>query len=139
MRGCDAAGQGAVADKIEIGSVEAIGTRLSDHIHYGASGASQLSAVGVGGDAELLHYFVRKLIRRAIAAPGLPEKGVVVVSTIHQIAGLKTADAAKGEIAVGARGESPRILSDSGGQEREVGVAPAVQGQFVDSVFVDQR
>ena len=92
--------EGTVADEIEIGSVEAIGTRFGDHIHYGATSSAQLGAVGVGGDAELLHYFVGKLIGGTIAATGLPKKRIVVVATIDQIAGLESANPSEGEVAV---------------------------------------
>ncbi len=129
---------GAVLEEIEISSVQAVGARFRDHIHYRASGPSQVSAVGVRRDAELLHYFVGKLVGCAIATTGLPEKGIVIVTTVHQIAGLVSADTAKGEVAVRARGQTTRIPRHSGSEQCEIGVTPPVKRKFVNGLFVNQ-
>ena len=132
-------GERAVAHVIEIGSVKTVGPGFGDHIHHRAAGASQFGAVGIGGNAELLHHFVGKLIGRAVAAASLAEEGVVVVAAIDQVAGLEAANAAKSQIAVRARSQAARVLRDAGSKQREIGEAPAVQRQFVDGAFVDQR
>ena len=129
----------AVAEEVEIGSVQVIGTRFGDHVHHRAAGASQFGAVGVRGDAELLHHFVGELVGRAIAAAGLSEKGVVVVAAVDQIAGLVAANAAEGKIAVRAGGQPARVLRHSGSQQGEIGEAPSVERQFVDGALVNQR
>ena len=79
-----------------------IGEIPGDHVHHRAAGASQVGAVSIRRHAELLHHFVRELVRRAIAAAGLSKERIVVVAAVHQIAGLKSPDAAKGQIAIRA-------------------------------------
>ena len=130
--------QGAVPQEIEIRSVKTIGARLGDHIHHCASGTSQVGAVGIRGDAKLLYHFVGELIRRAIAAAGLSEKGVVVVAAVHQVAGLKAADAAKSKIAIRTGSETAWVLGHARSQQGQVGETPSVERKFVDGPFVDQ-
>src|SRR5271165_1131659 len=93
----------AIANEIEIASVELIGAGFRDHVDDRASGSSQFCAVGVRGDPELLHNFIRELVRSAIAAACLREEGIVVVSPVYQITRLIAADPAKGQVTIRAR------------------------------------
>ena len=72
--------EGTVTQKIEASAMNVIGSRLSDYVHHRAARASQFRAVGVGGNTKLLHHFVGKLVGSAIAATGLGEEAVVVIT-----------------------------------------------------------
>ena len=116
-----------VAEVVERGAVQVIGAGFGDDVDDGAAGASLLGAVGIGGDAELLHDFGGELVGSAIASASLGEEGVVVVAAIDQEAVLESANAAEGKIAIGGGSQAARILGDAGGEQREVGEAAAVQ------------
>ena len=131
--------ESAVADVIEAGAVPVIGAGFGDDVDDGAAGASQFGAVGIGGDAELLHDFVGELIRRAIEAAGLGEEGVVEVAAIDEEAVLESAKATEGEIAVGGGSEAARILRDAGREQHQIGEAAAVEREIGDGTFVDER
>ena len=93
-------GEGAVAHVIEIGSVKTVGSGFGNYIHNCAAGPSQISPVRVRGNAKLLHHFVGKLIGRPVAAASLSEKGVVVVTSVDQVAGLEATDTPESQIAI---------------------------------------
>ncbi len=130
--------EGTVAKIVERGAVHVIGARLGDDVDDGAAGASLFSAVGIGGDAELLHDFGGELVGSAVASAGLGEEGIVVVAAIDEGGVLESANAAEGEIAVGGRGEAARILGDAGGEQGEIGEAAAVEGEIVQGAFVEE-
>ncbi len=109
--------ESAVADVIESGAVPVIGTGLGDYVNDRAAGASLFGAVGIGRDAELLHDFVRELVRSAIEAAGLGEEGVIEVAAIDQEAVLESAQSAEREIAVGGRGQAARVLRHAGREQ----------------------
>ena len=71
-------GQSAVAQVVEIGSVKRVGAGFSHHVHHRTTGASQVSAVGVGGNAEFLNYLVGKLVGRAVAPRAWPKKALLL-------------------------------------------------------------
>ena len=73
-----------------------IGAGLGDHVDDRAAGASEFRAGGIGGDAELLHDFVRELVGGAIEAASLGEESVVEVAAVDEEAVLKSANAAEG-------------------------------------------
>ena len=87
-----------------------IGAGLGDDVDYGAAGASLLSTVGIGGDAELLHDFVGELVGSAVETAGLGEESIVEVAAVDQEAVLKSANAAERKIAAGGGSEAARIL-----------------------------
>jgi hypothetical protein len=93
-------GQSAVAQVVEIGSVKTVGAGFSHYVHHRTTGASQVSAVGIGGNAEFLNYLVGKLVGRAVAAAGLAKESIVVVAAIDKVAGLEASDAPEGQIVV---------------------------------------
>jgi hypothetical protein len=106
--------ESAVADVIEAGAVPVIGTGLGDYVDDCAAGASKFRAGGIGGDAELLHNFVGKLVGSAVEAAGLGEEGVVEVAAIDQEAVLESAQSAERQVAVSSRGQAARVLGDAG-------------------------
>src|SRR5207248_591383 len=90
----------AVAQIIEQAAMRNIRPGLGDDIDHRAARPPQLCTVRVGGDAELLYHLIAELIRRPIPAGGLAEEAVVVVRAIDQKTGMKSAHAAKSEVAI---------------------------------------
>ena len=124
---------------VERRAMQVIGAGLGDDIDDGAAGASLLGAVGVGGDAELLHHFGGDYIGSAIASARLSEEGVVVVAAVDEKSVLESANAAEREIAVGGGVKAAGILGDAGGEQGEIGETAAVQGEIAQGAFVEQR
>jgi hypothetical protein len=108
-----------------------IRARFGDDVDDRAAGASLFRAVGIGGDAELLHDFGRELVGSAIASTSLGEEGIVVVAAIDEGGVLESANTAEGKIAVGGGSQAAGILRDTGREQCEIGEAPAVQGEIV--------
>lgn len=69
----------AVANVIKAGAMPVVGPGLGDDVNNRAAGTSHFSSVGIGRDAELLHNFVRELVRSAIEAAGLREKCIIEI------------------------------------------------------------
>ena len=109
-KGSSGAAEAAVADVIEAGAMPVIGAGLGDDVDYGAAGASLLSTVGIGGDAELLHDFVGELVGSAIEAAGLGKESVVEVAAIDEEAVLESAETAS---EISNRGPSSSRVSKS--------------------------
>ena len=130
--------EGTVAKIVKRGAMYVVGAGLGDDVDHGTGGASLLGAVGIGGDAKLLHDFGGELVGGAIASAGLGEESVVVVQAVDQGGVLEPTNAAEGEIAVGGRGKAARILRDAGGEQGEIGEAAAVQRKVVDGTFVEE-
>ena len=131
--------ESAVADVIESGPVPVIGTGLGDNVDDGAAGASKFCAIGIRGDAKLLHDFVRKLIGSAIKPASLGIKGVVEVAAVDQEAVLESAQAAERKIAVVAERQAARVLRYARRKQHQIREAAAVDGQIGDGAFVEQR
>src|SRR6266571_6750530 len=129
--------EAAVAKIVEGTAMSAVGAGLGDYVHHGAAGASQLGAVRVGGDAELLNDLVAELVGSAIAAASLGEESVVVVGPIHQITGLIYANAAEGQVAIGGRGEAARILGNAGSEQGKIAEATSIERQLADGALVN--
>src|SRR5271166_1852037 len=127
--------EGTVAEVIERGAMPLVAARLGHYVEYGAASPAEFGAVGVRRYTELLDDFVAELIRGTIAAPRLGVKRVVVVSTINQEVVLEATHAAKSQVAVGVRGQTPRILGYTRCQQRQVGKAAAVQRQVRDCLL----
>ena len=131
--------EGTVAQIVKAGAVQVIGAGLGDDVDDGAARASLLGAVGIGGDAELLHHLGGELVGSAIASARLGEEGVVVVAAVDEERVLKSANATEREIAVGGRSQAARILRDAGREQGEIGEASAVEWEIVQRAFVEQR
>ena len=116
-----------------------VGSGFGDDVNNSAAGASHFRSVGIGRDAELLHDFVRELVRSAIEAACLREECVVEVAAVDQEAVLESAQAAERKIAVGGRSQAARILRDAGREQHQIGEAPAVEREIADGAFVEQR
>src|SRR5579864_1036378 len=128
-----------VAQVIEDGAMNVIGSGLGDDVDDRSAGASLFGAVGIGRDAKLLYDFSGELEGSAIASASLGEESIVVVAAIDERSVLESANTAEGEIAIGGGGQAARILRDAGREQGEVGEAAAVQGEVIQGAFVKER
>jgi hypothetical protein len=117
--------------------MKVIGSGLGDYVYHRAAGTSQFCAIGIRGNAKLLHHFVGKLVGSAIAAASLSKEAIVVIGAVHQVTGLIPADSAKREIAIRSRRKTSRILRDARSEQGQISEAPPVQWQFADSTLID--
>src|SRR5581483_3564030 len=83
----------AVAEIVEPGAMELVRSRFCDYIHHRATRAPGFGRRRILRYPELLNDLIRELIGRAISPARLSEERVVVVASVHQIAGLKTSNA----------------------------------------------
>ena len=128
----------AVAEDNRTGAVRWLEPGFRDDVDDGSAGAAEFGAIGVGGDAKLLHGFGGEIVRLAVASAGLGVEGVVVVAAVDEEAVLESSNAAEGEIAIGGRGEAARILRDAGGEQGEIGEAAAIEGKVSNGALIEQ-
>src|SRR3954462_3844806 len=71
-----------VAKVVKACAMVVVRSGLGDHVDHSAARASLLSAIGIRGNAKLLHDFRGELIRGTVASPRLRKEGIVIVSAV---------------------------------------------------------
>ena len=82
--------------------MQLIRAALRDNIHHASPRAAEFSTVGIGGDAELLDYFIAELIRRAVTPASLGKEAVIIVASIDKEACLGPANPSNRKISRGS-------------------------------------